>query len=329
MRSVLYLTDRNDPLTEKILKAAAGRLGVEVSDDPAALQCSEKFDAALVGDIRLGQSVDSIEGPKFIQLTSGHHADLNILDLQRSGVTAAGSSPVLSRYVAMHALGLVCAVIGNSRRSGLNGREDIEISRSQYSVSLKKLRLGIVGFGRVGQRMAEVAKGLFKEVVFSDVRTPPHGVASALGIRRSTLDLVLSTCDVVSLHVQWGPASDPLIDEREIRLMSRESVLINTADVRLVNESALIAALENDEIRGAGLDASLGSEHPILTTPGSVVTPHVAGRSSEADDEVANFVIGNIEKALGDGEPQGLIELIDFPRSGDPSFWSSEMAPRT
>lgn len=305
---------------------------MDISYDSASLESVSDFDAVLIGDIRLTRTVENIDGPKLIQLTRGDHADLDILALKRSGVTIAGASPVLARHVSEHALGLACAVLGDSDLQGATSRDDVEKALSANADWLRNLKLGIVGLGRVGQRMAEQAKGLFKEIVFADVRTPPHGVVSNLGIRRSTLDLVLSTCDVVSLHVQWGPASNLLLDERELRLMSRDSVLVNTADVRLVSESALTEIVEAGGIRGCGLDvigeAASGTENTLLAVRGVVATPYVAGRGDHADDEVAAFIVANIEKALETGSPEGLIEVIDFPRAGDPSFWSSEMAPR-
>ena len=144
--------------------------------------------------------------------------------------------------------------------------------------------------------------------------------------------MLLSTSDFVFLTASWGPTADPLIGERELRLMSEKAVLVNVADGRLINEEALLAALESESIAGAGLDvAAAGTPtagHPLASAKNCVLTPYVAARTEEADDAVAQFVVENIVDTLNGKTPQGLVEVIDFPKAGDPAFWSSQMAPR-
>jgi phosphoglycerate dehydrogenase-like enzyme len=332
MPEVLYLTSPDDPLTEKVHAAAGGRLRLEISSDPAALAGADRFDALLIGDIRFESKLAGAIGPKFIQLTRGDHMAVDAMALAKSGVTVAGSSPALAEFVAEHALALASTITWDHGPRGLISREETARSFIERRAKLGELKLGVIGFGRVGQALVGKASGLFKSVVYSDVRTASHSVAAHLGVRRSTLDLLLSTCDVVSLHVQWGPTSNPLIGERELRLMGKTAVLVNTADGRLVDERALIAALGAGEIGGAALDVvSTGapnSDHPLTGMRDTALTPYIAARTGDADNAVASFVIGNIERALTGERPKGLIEVTDFPRSGDPSFWSSYMAPR-
>lgn len=323
MHRILYITDPTDPLTGKVHSVADGKLKIETVSGANVSVSFSDFDAVLVGDSRLATPIIGTgeNGPKLVQLTRGHHRDVDSYALIASGTTVSGSSPVLAPYVARHALKLVQSVGGESggeQHHSLNGKT-----------------VGIVGFGRVGRAMAELCKVLGATVIYSDVRTAPHGSATAIGARRSTLDLLLSKADIVSLHVQWGSTSNPLISERELRLMGRESVLVNTADSRLVDSEALSVALESGRVRAA-LDIEEVIESPLANAPGTETTPYIAARSSEADENVAEFVISNILSALSGGEPtsapdglpDGLIEIVDFPRAGDPAFWSSKMSPR-
>jgi phosphoglycerate dehydrogenase-like enzyme len=153
-----------------------------------------------------------------------------------------------------------------------------------------------------------------------------------LGARRYTLDRLLSGCDVVSLHVPWGPTADPLIGARELRLMPELSVLVNTADARVVENDALASELAAGSLSGAALDVRPdlleAAGQRLAGLPNVLITPYVAGRSPAGDRAVAEFVVANIERAMRGEQPLGLVEVNQFPRAGDPAFWPSRMAPR-
>ena len=330
MHKVIYITDPADPLAERVHTAATGRLDLTVvsgNDAPATL---DGFNAVLIGDCRLGSPLATTgeNGPKVIQLTRGHHLDVDTAGLVSSGVTVAGAAPVLARDVARQALGLALAARQPQRPSGMQTRDEVTAVLENTKPSLDGLTVGVVGFGRVGAAMADLCAGFGANVIYSDVRTAARGATATAGLRRSTLDLLLSQSDIVTLHVQWGPTSDPLLTERELRLMGRGSVLVNTADSRLVDAEALITLLRSGRVGGAGLDIEESSAAQFADVPGAVLTPYLAARSDGADEAVARFVVDNIETALSGGEPAGVLEIIDFPRAGDPAFWSSKMSPR-
>lgn len=329
MHRILHITDLADPLAKKIRAVSQGQLNLETvaaADAPASLQ---GFDAVLIGDSPLSNPLSDTGdvGPKLVQLTRGHHKDVDAAALIASGVTVAGSSPVLAPYVARHALELVISASPEYSERFTHGHANISRDLEDNRKPLGGKTVGIVGFGRVGRAMVDLCRLLGATVIYSDVRTAPHGSAAAAGIRRSTLDLLLSKSDIVSLHVQWGPTSNPLLRERELRLMGRDSVLVNTADGRLVDSEALAAALRSGRVRAA-LDIEDAPDSPLADSPVNVTTPYVAARSEEADENVAEFVVANVEAALSGREPDGLIEIIDYPPIGDPAFWSSKMSPR-
>jgi phosphoglycerate dehydrogenase-like enzyme len=334
MTEVLYLTEPDDPLVPKVRAAAKGRLRLTVEPGSFDLKNAASFDALLIGDVRLGSRIEKLAGPKLIQLTRGDHLDLDVLALSNSGVTVAGASPALAAFVAEHTLGLIAAITAKDGLRGLHSREEVArfAKKPGATKHLTGLKAGIVGFGRVGQAVTRLLRENGAMVVYADIRTAPHGKAATLGARRSTLDQLLSTSDVISLHVLCGPAANPLIRERELRLPGRDAVIVNTADGRLVDENALSAALSNNRIGAAALDVVASGApqhgHPLLRSANVLATPYAAARSEEADSAVAAFVVANIERALSGGTPEGQIEVIGLPRSGDPAFWSSRMSPR-
>ncbi len=334
MHRILQITDPSDPLAAKVAAAAAGRLVIETAADSVTEQSLATFDAVLVGDTPLSSPLSPAEDkkPALIQLTRGHHRQIDAATLTRAGIAVAGASPVLASHIATRAFDLATAARNVQHKSEIQHGEKVTATPNDRSDSLADLTVGIVGFGRIGRALAERCVAAGANVIYCDIRTATHGSAAATGVRRLTLDLLLSQSDIVSLHVQWGPTSDPLITERELRLMGRDSVLVNTADARLVDTAALANVLNSGRIGGAGLDIEEPESSQLADAPNTVITPYTAARSDEADNAVARFVVDNIETALSGGEPDGLpdglLEIVDFPRSGDPAFWSSKMAPR-
>lgn len=327
MHRVLYLTDEADPIAPKVLRVAEGRLAIETS--MALSADTGDFDALLIGDSGPGQLLEqlSADGPRFVQLTRGHHVQVDAKSLADAGVPVAGASPVLAPYVARHAASLAAAALSAPEVIESRPALDMKSVFENIDSAFRGKTVGVVGFGRVGRATVDLCKLLGARVIYSDVRTAPHGSAAAAGVRRSTLDLLLSRSDIVSLHVQWGPTSNPLLAERELRLMSNEAVLVNTADGRLIDDEALAAALKAGRIRAA-MDIEDIESTALTDAPVAASTGYTAARSGEADEKVAEFVVANIETALSGGEPGGLIEIVDYPPIGDPAFWSTKMSPR-
>lgn len=328
MHSVLYITDPSDSLSAHVSQVAEGRLQIEHTS-AASADSLARFAAVLIGDQPLSEPIVTLGDGRsgFLQLTRGHHRSVDVAQLNANGVIVAGSAPVLAPYVAPHALGLAVSAMSEHGVRGLSTRDQVTAVLEDNRGSLAGKTLGIVGFGRMGQAMASLCASFGMQVIYADVRTAQHGSTNASKARRSTLDLLLSKSDIVSLHALWGPTANPLISARELRLMKEGAILINTADARLVDTSALEDSLKSGKVR-AGFDVEEPAASEIAVFPHSVVTPYVAARTEDADREVAEFVVSNIEAALSGGSPSGIIEAIDYPRAGDPAFWSSRMWPR-
>lgn len=310
MHRVLYITSPADPVTEQVRLASSGKLDLAAVSGDSVPQSLDGFDAVLVGDeplpTPLASTGDNV--PKLVQLTRGHHRDVDAAALSDAGITITGASPVLAPHIADYCTGQISKLLD---RTGFAG-----------------LKIGIIGIGRVGTVMADQCARLGATVFYSDIRTPMHGSASSF--RRITMDMLLSTCDVVSLHAQWDKsASNPLIRERELRLMGAHSVLINAADARLVDNAALAGSLSRSEIGGAVLDIERPAADLFEGMSNVKLSPYTAARSAGSDAAVARFVMENITAALAGDTPAGIVETIGLPRAGDPAFWASKMYPRS
>lgn len=215
--------------------------------------------------------------------------------------------------VPEHAIALMLALRRNLRAC----IADVEAGRWQQSSrfclldhpigDLAGSRLGIVGYGALGRKVAQLGRAFGMEVCVS-TRSPLHEP----GVTALALDQLLATSDVVSLHLPLTDATRHMIGARELASMKRGALLINTARGGLVDEAALAEALRDGVIGGAGFDV-LGKEPPApdnpllqLRLPNFILTPHVAWASAGAMQTLADMLIDNIEAWEG-GKPKNVV----------------------
>jgi glycerate dehydrogenase len=170
-------------------------------------------------------------------------------------------------------------------------------------------RLGIIGEGVLGQRVAEVAKAFGMVPMFA-----AHKGRSGLGPLYTPWQEVLETSDIITLHSPLTPQTKNMIAMMEFRAMKRRPLLINTARGGLVDEAALVEALDAGLISGAGFDVTVdeppASDNPLLriaARPNVVLTPHVAWASDEAQQALADQLMDNVEAFIA-GRPQNIVE---------------------
>ncbi len=172
--------------------------------------------------------------------------------------------------------------------------------------------IGIVGFGRIGRAVAKRCQGFNMEVLVADPVMDADTVAR-LGCTLMPLDELLAASDIVSLHAPLTPDTRRLIDARRLSLMRPDAFLINTARGGLVDEAALVAALEGGRLAGAGLDVfavePLPVDSPLLRLPNVVMTPHVAGSSEWSVGSMTRRAVESILDVLRGEDPGGGLVL--------------------
>ena len=169
-------------------------------------------------------------------------------------------------------------------------------------------RLGIIGEGALGQRVAEIARAFGMQPIFA-----AHKGKSGLGPLYTPWEEALETSDVITLHSPLLPETRGMIGLAEFRQMKRRPLLINTARGGLVVEEDLEIALEQGLIGGAGFDVTLPEPPPpdsplmrIARRPNVIVTPHIAWASDEAQQTLADQLIDSIENFVA-GKPTNLV----------------------
>ena len=188
-------------------------------------------------------------------------------------------------------------------------------TRIQYmGRELAGATLGVVGFGRIGQMTAKRAKAFDMRVVASDAFLQPGAPAlAAMAAELLPLDELLAAADFVSIHVPLTPETDGLVGAEQLAKMKRTAVLINTSRGEVVDEPALLAALESKQIAGAALDVRR-KEPPqpgaMEKLPNVVLLPHLGAFTHEAQSRVIDAVCRDVRAVLA-GQPAE--EFVNFP----------------
>lgn len=191
------------------------------------------------------------------------------------------------------------AVLAGARPPGVEPSRTTERAYAYNWVKIPNLRvllgqtLGLVGFGEIGREVAVRARAFGMHVVYH-ARTPATDVDAGLAEYRS-LEALLTEADVVSLHVPHTPETDGLLGREQLALLRPHAVLVNTARGGVVDQDALVEALEQGRLAGAGLDVfreePLPPSHPLSRLPNVVLTPHIgAVRIETMRDPFPGFV---------------------------------------
>jgi phosphoglycerate dehydrogenase-like enzyme len=169
--------------------------------------------------------------------------------------------------------------------------------------------MGVIGVGNIGKRVIQIAHG-FNMNVLSTTAHPSPERAKALGLTFVDLNTLLAESDIVTLHAPLTPTTEHMIATNQLNRMKPTAILINTARGKLVDEKALVEALKNKKIAGAGLDVfetePLPMESPLLEMQNVVLTPHIAFLSEESIDECTYVTVENVEMFIK-GSPQNVV----------------------
>lgn len=250
---------------------------------------------------------------KMIAVAATGYDVIDVPYCREHGIAVANIRNYAVHTVPEHAFALILAL----RRNLLAYRADVEAGVWQRSeqfcffthsiVDLHGSTLGIVGEGAIGQGTAAIARGFGMKVLFADHEPPKMD-----GVAFTPIEQVIAESDVLSLHCPLTPATRHLIGRTELQRMKRSALLINTSRGGLVDEAALIEALDQGWIAGAGFDV-LTTEpprngHALLDVrrPNFILTPHVAWASDGAMQFLADQLIDNID-AWAAGRPQHLV----------------------
>ncbi len=224
--------------------------------------------------------------------------------------TPAASSASVAELVFAHLFGAVRFLYDANRNMPLDGETKFKVLKKAYAggIELRGKTLGIIGFGRIGQATAKIALGLGMDVAaydpFMNEATVEvdffNGQSLNIAIKTRSFDEVLSQSDFITLHV---PAQEkPTIGATELAKMKKGAGLINAARGGVVDEEALVAALDNEHLAFAALDTFVNEPNPaikLLMHPKISLTPHIGAATKEAQNRIGTELAQQISELLG------------------------------
>ena len=296
---------------------------VDINPEDKVLS-KDELKRAIVGyDGLLCLLTDKIDGEvldaagKQLKIVANYAVGYDNIDVKAANerkVFVTNTPGVLTEAVAEHTFALLMAVakrIAEADKFVRNGKYTQWEPKGFLGPQVWGKTIGIVGLGRIGSFVAQIAHGGFNmEVLYHDVNKNEEFEMRFSAKYNELLDL-LKQSDFVTIHVPLLPETHHLIGAKELGTMKQTAILINTSRGPVVDEGALVEALKSKKITGAGLDVY---EHEPDLTPGladlpnAVLTPHIASATNEARNAMSRIAAENISAALEGKQPPNLVK---------------------
>ena len=254
-----------------------------------------------------GQVLSQLPRLKMIAVCGIGYDAIDVTAATAQGIVVCNIPGQTATIVAEHAFGMMLAV--SRRMASMTAKIRAGQWSSQLGVSLIGKRIGVIGTGNIGSEMIRLCRAFGTEVVAWSFHAD-EGKAAALGFRYESLAEVLSTADVVSLHVRLSPETRGLIGADQLKQMKPGAILINTARAAVVDTNAMVKALESGRLFGAGIDVydqePVADDHPLAGCDNVVMTPHSADQTPEGLDLLTLGCVRNIQ-AFMNGTPANVV----------------------
>ena len=308
---------------EKVLKLAPGVEWEYMPDTagvamPDVLNC---YDAALVLDYRFpAGSFAGVERLAIIARWGVGYDQIDVPACTKACVILANTPDSVGLPVAEGALGLIFALAKNVRAHDRNCRAGRWREQAPVGLNLAGKTLGVVGLGNIGRELFRLARGVGFRRLLAYVRTAPDVQEAAADVEYTDLDTVMRESDFISIHCPLNKQTRGLIGARQLALMKPTAYLINTARGPIVDEPALITALREHRIAGAGLDVfdtePVPAGHPLLAMENVIVSPHVIARTHECIRDTSISSCRSVAAVSQGNAPPYIVnrEVLDFPK---------------
>jgi D-3-phosphoglycerate dehydrogenase len=254
----------------------------------------ENYDALVVRS-RTKVDAEVIARGARLKIVGRPGTGLDNIDLRAAnarGVEVVNSPEALVEAVAEHVIGLMLALARDVPAADASMKAGRWEKERFVGIELKGKTLGIAGLGRIGRRVAEIARVLGMSLLGYDVIEVSQETLNSLGCRMVDLDTLFASADFITLHVPLTTETRHMVDPRRISLMKKSSFLINTSRGEVIDEPALAKALAAGEIGGAALDV-FETEPPrpeIAASPNLITTPHIGGQTKDAQTMAVTIV---------------------------------------
>ena len=272
-------------------------------------------DIVIVNKVRLdAAAISAATRLKMIALAATGSDNIDLAACEERNIVVSNIRGYATRTVPEHVFALIFAL----RRNIVAYHQSVQTGRWQEAAQfcyfdypirdLAGSTLGVIGAGALGQAVAHIGRALGMRVLFA-----AHKGRNDMGALYTPFDKVLEESDVITLHCPLNANTHHLLGKEEFAAMARKPLLINTARGALIDDHALVAALHEGQLSGAGIDVTVPepppADHPlmgVLDLPNFIMTPHVAWASAEAVQTLTDQLFGNVEAFVA-GSPRNVL----------------------
>jgi len=318
----VYVTRQIPEIGIKLLRAAGHT--VDISKKNGVLRPKElkkelskkPYDAVicLLTDTINKDVFDTVPTAKIFANYAVGYNNIAVDEATAAGVSITNTPGVLTDTVAEFTSSLILSVAKRIPEADFftrNGKYKGWAPELMLGSDLKGKTLGILGAGRIGYGVAErMHKGFGMEIIYNDIKKSEIIEKNLKAKFKKTTEDVLKEADVVSVHVPLLPSTIHLINAKRLSMMKSTAYLINTSRGPVIDEDALVKALKDGTIKGAGLDVF--EEEPKLAKglnrlPNIVITPHIASASEETRNKMSEMAAQNVLDFLNDETPEFVV----------------------
>lgn len=317
----VLLPERIDPTgPESISDFAACTTISEYDSVDDALDDIGRYDAAVVRVAPLGAAV--IDSADRLQVIAKHGAGLDNVDIAAAserGVVVCNTPGANARSVAEHAVGLLFALRRNLRAADRHVREGNWDRGAFTGHELTGDTLGLFGFGNIAREVSDIARGLGQDVLTFDPYVPEEEIPARVE-RVTELSTLFERSDAVSIHAPLTDETRHAVSGEELAVLGERGVLINTSRGPIVEEAALLEALDSGALNAAGLDTfeeePPGEDNPLYERDDVRLTPHIGGATDEALTRMSRRAARNV-RTVYEGDLPGSTVNRDVVQGGD------------
>ena len=257
--------------------------------------------------------IDACPNIKYITDIATGYDNIDIDYAKKKGIPVSNVPAYGTAVVSQFSIALlleICHHVGAHNDSVHAGRRAVgsDFSYWEYpQMELDSKTMGIIGFGKIGQREALIAKALGMKVIAYDICPTDSG--SSCG-KYVDLDTLLSESDIISLHCNLTADNAGMINKDTISKMKDGVIILNTARGPLINEQDLADALKSGKVSAAGVDVvseePIRDDNPLLTAPNCIITPHIAWAAKESRQRIMDVTADNVQRFM-EGKPQNVV----------------------
>ena len=299
----ILIKDKIDPFVVEELKKGGLNVIESVNNSDKLLQEVKENEILIVRSATKvdREILDSAASTGMLRLVIRAGVGLDNIDVKYAGlndISVANTPEASSEAVAELALAHMLVLARKMIPANLSLREKKWAKKQCEGIEISGKILGIIGMGRIGQSLAQKAIALGMRVIYSDIMGSIEVIKDCKFV---SMDELLVRSDFISLHIPVDGDKSYLFDKPEFEKMKKNAFLINTARGGLVNENALVEALENNEIAGAGIDVYC--QEPcdnisLLKHEKVSVTPHIGASTCEAQSRIGHQILEIIEEYI-------------------------------